>query len=105
MSGVTVHFVDEAYDHGPIIAQWPVPVLDDDTPDVLAGRVLRVEHILLPAVVDAISRGQVTLMPTGECRWHASWPGGDRFMIVPAADREGNMGPAEWLASQIGIGG
>jgi formyltetrahydrofolate-dependent phosphoribosylglycinamide formyltransferase len=105
VSGVTVHFVDEAYDHGPIIAQWPVPVLDDDTPDVLAGRVLRVEHALLPAVVDAIARGQVKLLPTGECRWHAPWPGGDRFMIVPAAESEGNMGPEEWLASQLGIGG
>ena len=32
MTGATVHFVDEAYDHGPIIAQWPVPVLAGDTP-------------------------------------------------------------------------
>ncbi|HEU0014983.1 MAG TPA: phosphoribosylglycinamide formyltransferase, partial [Longimicrobium sp.] len=44
VSGATVHFVDERYDEGAIIAQWPVPVLPDDTPETLAARVLRVEH-------------------------------------------------------------
>ena len=51
VSGATVHLVDEQYDHGPIVAQWPVPVRPDDTPDTLAARVLAVEHRLLPAVV------------------------------------------------------
>jgi formyltetrahydrofolate-dependent phosphoribosylglycinamide formyltransferase len=51
ISGATVHYVDEQYDHGPIIAQWPVPVLPGDDADRLAGRVLEVEHRLLPAVV------------------------------------------------------
>jgi len=55
VSGATVHYVDEAYDRGPIIAQWPVPVLADDTPEALAARVLVVEHGLLPRVVLALA--------------------------------------------------
>ncbi len=51
ISGATVHVVDEVYDHGPIVAQWPVPVMDGDTPDTLAARVLEVEHRLLPAAI------------------------------------------------------
>lgn len=50
-SGATVHYVDEQFDRGPIIAQRTVPVLPDDTPDTLAQRVLAVEHELLPQVV------------------------------------------------------
>lgn len=45
-SGVTIHYVDEIYDHGDIIAQSKVPVYPDDTPEVLAARVLEVEHAL-----------------------------------------------------------
>jgi formyltetrahydrofolate-dependent phosphoribosylglycinamide formyltransferase len=43
-TGVTVHFVDEDYDTGPIILQTVVPVEDDDTPETLAARVLKQEH-------------------------------------------------------------
>ena len=50
-SGVTVHLVDEVYDHGAVLAQTRVPVLHDDTPERLAARVLEAEHRLLPAVV------------------------------------------------------
>ena len=56
LTGVTVHYVDEQYDRGPIIAQWPVPVRPADTADALAARVLPVEHRLLPAVVLALAR-------------------------------------------------
>ena len=56
ISGVTVHVVDEQYDHGPVLAQWPVPVRAGDTPDALAERVLAVEHRLLPAAVLAACR-------------------------------------------------
>jgi phosphoribosylglycinamide formyltransferase 1 len=56
ITGVTVHLVDEQYDHGPIVAQWPVPVRPNDTADLLAARVLAVEHRLLPAVVAAFAR-------------------------------------------------
>ena len=49
--GCTVHLVTPELDHGPIIAQAAVPVLDDDTEDSLAARVLAQEHRLLPAAV------------------------------------------------------
>jgi formyltetrahydrofolate-dependent phosphoribosylglycinamide formyltransferase len=57
VSGPTVHVVDEVYDHGRILAQWPVPVAADDTPETLAARVLDAEHRLLPAVVRAWASG------------------------------------------------
>ena len=47
-SGCTVHFVDEGTDSGPIILQKVVPVLDDDTEDTLADRILVQEHIVMP---------------------------------------------------------
>lgn len=56
VTGASVHYVDEAYDRGPVIAQWPVPVRPGDTPDALAARVLAVEHRLLPAVVSELAR-------------------------------------------------
>jgi phosphoribosylglycinamide formyltransferase-1 len=65
VSGATVHFVDEVYDRGAIIAQWPVPVFRDDTPETLAARVLRVEHALLPAAVEAVATGVVRLAGSG----------------------------------------
>jgi formyltetrahydrofolate-dependent phosphoribosylglycinamide formyltransferase len=58
VSGVTVHFVDDVYDHGKIIAQWPVPVFPSDDAGTLAARVLRVEHLLFPRVVDAVASGR-----------------------------------------------
>lgn len=57
VSGATVHVVDERYDEGAILAQWPVPVLPGDTPQTLAARVLRVEHALLPAAVESLAAG------------------------------------------------
>jgi len=54
--GATVHFVTAELDHGPIIAQAAVPVLDDDTEDTLAERVLEQEHRIYPqAVLDLMS--------------------------------------------------
>jgi phosphoribosylglycinamide formyltransferase-1 len=50
-TGATVHLVDEVYDHGATLAQARVPVLPGDTPELLARRVLELEHRLLPAVV------------------------------------------------------
>lgn len=55
-SGATVHYVDEQYDRGPIIAQRTVPVLPGDTAETLAARVLAVEHELLPQVVLELAR-------------------------------------------------
>lgn len=79
VTGVTVHFVDEAYDRGPIIAQWPVPVLEGDDPETLAARVLRVEHRVLPAVVSALARGAVELADEG-CRWSQPWFAFEHFV-------------------------
>jgi phosphoribosylglycinamide formyltransferase 1 len=56
VSGATVHFVDEEYDRGTIVAQWPVPVLPDDTPEALGARVLEVEHLLYPLAADHVGR-------------------------------------------------
>jgi len=63
VSGATVHYVDDEYDHGPIIAQWPVPVRPDDTPESLAARVLEVEHRLLPSVVLELARRGAPAVP------------------------------------------
>ena len=51
VSGCTIHFVDEGMDSGPIILQAAVPVLDDDTEDTLAARVLEQEHLLYPRAI------------------------------------------------------
>ncbi len=56
VSGATVHYVDERYDTGPILAQWPVPVVAEDDADRLAARVLQVEHRLYPAAVERVAR-------------------------------------------------
>ena len=63
LSGPTVHYVDEEFDRGPIIAQWPVPVRADDTPESLAARVLEVEHRMLPLVVIELARKGVPREP------------------------------------------
>jgi formyltetrahydrofolate-dependent phosphoribosylglycinamide formyltransferase len=65
VTGVTAHFVDDVYDHGRIIAQWPVPVLAGDDVATLAARVLRVEHLVYPRVVDAVASGRTTLANCG----------------------------------------
>ena len=61
VSGVTVHLVDQEYDHGPIVAQTLVAVLPGDTPDTLAARILEQEHILYPKTIHQIAIGQVDL--------------------------------------------
>jgi formyltetrahydrofolate-dependent phosphoribosylglycinamide formyltransferase len=77
VTGATVHFVDEEYDRGPIIAQWPVPVLSGDDRATLAARVLRVEHVLYPRVVDVVAGGRITVASCREGR-----------RLVGAADAE-----------------
>lgn len=54
-TGVTVHMVDDELDHGPVIAQWTLPVQQDDTAETLAARVLEVEHLVYPRVVEMIA--------------------------------------------------
>lgn len=61
VSGCTVHFVDNQYDHGPIIGQWPVPVADDDTAETLQARVFAAECEAYPAVLAALAQGQISV--------------------------------------------
>jgi phosphoribosylglycinamide formyltransferase-1 len=66
--GATVHFVVPEVDSGPIIAQVAVPVLDDDTPDMLAARVLAAELRLYPLALSLVAGGQSSLAPDGTVR-------------------------------------
>jgi phosphoribosylglycinamide formyltransferase-1 len=59
LSGCTVHFADNQYDHGPVILQKAVPVLDDDTPETLAARVFEAECEIYPEALRLIAAGRV----------------------------------------------
>jgi formyltetrahydrofolate-dependent phosphoribosylglycinamide formyltransferase len=83
ISGATVHVVDEEYDHGPIVAQWPVPVFEGDDADALAARVLEVEHRLLPDVVGAFATGILTTDPAGRPTWQEPFFAAERFQLAP----------------------
>ena len=61
LTGCTVHFVDDHYDHGPIIAQQTAPVFDGDDAAALAARVFEVECQLYPQVINAIAGGEITV--------------------------------------------
>ena len=61
VSGCTVHFVDEQYDTGPIIVQSAVPVLDEDTPQSLAARILPEEHRAYVEAVRAFAAGRLRI--------------------------------------------
>ena len=84
VTGATVHFVDEAYDRGPILCQWPVPVLAGDTPESVAARVLKVEHRILPAAVEALASGAVRLDADRRVHWVREW-----FETETFTNREG----------------
>jgi len=59
ISGCTVHFADQEYDHGPIILQKGVEVLDDDTPDTLAARVFQAECQAYPEAIQLFASGRL----------------------------------------------
>jgi phosphoribosylglycinamide formyltransferase 1 len=61
VTGVTVHFVDNQYDAGPIIWQQPVPVFDDDTAETLAARVFESEKEAYPQVLRLLAAGRIEL--------------------------------------------
>lgn len=61
VTGCTVHFVDNEYDHGPIIWQQPVPVFEDDTAETLAARVFEAEKEAYPHVLKLLAAGRVQL--------------------------------------------
>ncbi|AJC74225.1 phosphoribosylglycinamide formyltransferase [Pseudothermotoga hypogea DSM 11164 = NBRC 106472] len=62
ITGVTVHFVDESVDGGPIILQRPVEVDDDDTPETLAEKVKQVEHEVLPEAIKLIVENELRIV-------------------------------------------
>ena len=64
--GASVHFVTSELDGGPIIAQAAVPVLDTDTPDTLAARVLAAEHRIYPLALKLVAEGRVRIVE-GRC--------------------------------------
>jgi formyltetrahydrofolate-dependent phosphoribosylglycinamide formyltransferase len=61
LTGATVHFADDEYDHGPIILQEAVPVRDDDTPDTLAARVQELERRLVPEAIRLFAEGRLVI--------------------------------------------
>jgi formyltetrahydrofolate-dependent phosphoribosylglycinamide formyltransferase len=65
VTGATVHFVDAQYDHGPIILQEAVPVLEADTPESLAARVQAVERRLVPEAIRLFAEGRLEIR--GRC--------------------------------------
>ncbi|GFK93814.1 Phosphoribosylglycinamide formyltransferase [Fundidesulfovibrio magnetotacticus] len=61
LAGCTVHFVDELMDHGPVIVQAAVPAWTDDTPETLGGRILALEHRVLPQAVQWLAQDRLRL--------------------------------------------
>ena len=61
VSGCTVHFVDEELDHGAILVQKTVPVLDSDDERTLAARILEQEHIAYPEAINLVLEGKVDI--------------------------------------------
>ena len=61
VTGITVHFANEDYDKGPIVAQRAVEVREDDTLDDLEARIHEVEHVLYPEVLRLVAEGRVTV--------------------------------------------
>jgi phosphoribosylglycinamide formyltransferase-1 len=62
VSGCTVHFVDEELDHGAIIVQKTVPVLDDDDEHSLAARILQQEHVAYTEAIRIVLKGEFTVV-------------------------------------------
>lgn len=61
ISGLTVHFADNEYDHGPIILQRSVPVHEDDTPDTLAARIFEAECEAYPEAIRLFAAGRLEI--------------------------------------------
>ena len=62
VSGCTIHFVDEGMDSGPIILQESIPVLDNDTEDSLAKRILYLEHTLYPKAISLVMENKLKII-------------------------------------------
>jgi phosphoribosylglycinamide formyltransferase-1 len=86
LTGVTVHFVDEQADHGPVILQIAVPVLPGDTEETLHLRVQRQEHRAYPQAIQWIAEGRVRVENRRVVVVGAATP--DGTLASPALDRE-----------------
>lgn len=82
LHGATVHFVSAEMDDGPIIVQGAVPVLDNDTPETLAARVLEVEHKIYPKALELVATGKTKVAGArvlaggdGDSSLQLVWPG------------------------------
>ncbi len=82
ITGCTVHFVTPELDHGPVIIQAAVPVLDDDTPETLAARILRQEHVVYPRAVRWFVEGRLKVAGGRVTLAGASSP--DDALLAPA---------------------
>jgi len=89
ISGATVHFVTPETDGGPILMQGAVAVLDDDTADTLAARILEVEHRIYPAALRLLASGQIRLV--GELCKTAGKAGSGDTLISPAAGQASRL--------------
>ena len=82
ISGCTTHFMDEHMDHGPIILQAAVKVLPDDDRDKLAGRILEVEHQILPRTIDLFEKGNLKIKGRKvEIKKDESWK--EKYKTIP----------------------
>ncbi len=61
VSGATVHLVDEEYDRGPIVMQKTVEIIQEDTPDLLTAKVLKIEHEIYPLAIKAFAEGKIKI--------------------------------------------
>jgi phosphoribosylglycinamide formyltransferase-1 len=61
VSGATVHLVDEEYDRGPIVMQKTVEINKEDTPDLIAAKVLKIEHEIYPLALKAFAEGKIKI--------------------------------------------
>ena len=84
--GCSVHFVTPELDHGPIVAQAVVPVLENDTEDRLAARVLEQEHRIYPQAVEWFCAGRLTITPHGTVLLKAALDA-DGALLSPALER------------------
>jgi len=75
IAGCTVHYVSAEMDAGPIIGQAAVSVHSDDTPDALAARILKQEHLLYPECVRRIASGEISLGADGVARFSKAGEG------------------------------
>jgi len=82
LHGATVHFVTPALDHGPILAQAAVPVLEGDTEDALAARVLAQEHRIYPQAARWLAEGRVEFRSADVVQVRGSGVAGD-WVIAP----------------------